>query len=109
MPLPPRPAKATPAASFLAGSVSWRGAMSPCPHGYRLPGLVVVWVFLICGEAVRGARRCWDLPTGHRPHVACATLRVSCHCHTALPFKGMLDVSGSRGCSCGSGRRSGVG
>lgn len=43
----PLPLKATPEASFLSGSVCWGGAMSPRPHGDQLPGLVLVWVFLI--------------------------------------------------------------
>lgn len=46
-PLPRSLHKATPEASLLSGSVHWGEAVSSHPHGDQLPGLVLVWVFLI--------------------------------------------------------------
>lgn len=64
--------------------------------------LVVAEVFLFwkadCGVAVRGARRCWDLPAGHRPHRPHrprAAAHATHHFNAALPLKSVLGVSGS--------------
>lgn len=50
-----------------------------------------------CGEAMRGAQRCWDLPTGHRPHRPGAGPQASHHFNTAFPCESTVEVSGSPG------------
>lgn len=105
--------KATPEASLLSGSVCRGGAVSSHPHGNQLPGLVLVWVFLIevwvpsgvaevcllwepdCGVAMRWGPEV--LGPAHRPQTphARATSHASHHFNDALPLKNILEVSGS--------------
>lgn len=40
---------------------------------------------------------CWDLPTGHRPHMPSAAPHASHHFNTALPFVSIVEVLGSHG------------
>lgn len=89
--------------------------MSPCPHGNQLPGLVLVWVFLIevwdpsgCGggfSVLESRLRCgceWGLEVlgpAHRPQAPQAPCRspmphTTHHFNTALPLKNILEVSG---------------